>query len=72
MGTCTVDVGKCPIESHLLNTRRHFLYPSAGVICPKTETQIVDCGVGPQEVEVVKECVCCVGKGINVEGTVST
>lgn len=71
VGTCTADVGTCPVGSCRYKTRPHFLCPLDGVICPKTEVQEIDCGVfGVQNVEVVTECGCCEDLGIVIQGTV--
>ena len=65
-------MGTCPVGSCRYDTRRHSICPPDGFICPKTETEEIDCGdiFGNVTVEIVKECGCCKDEGITVQGTV--
>jgi len=70
VGSCTYDVGFCPVGSC-----RPSVYPSldrtAYHVCPVYSTVLVDCGVfGWHKVRVVKCCSCCEAEDITVKGIV--
>lgn len=72
VGTCSVDVGICPIGSCSNRSLSNlFDCPGDGYICPLTETRTADCGIfGQREYQFVSGCSCCMDEGIKVKGTV--
>lgn len=66
VGSCTFDVGTCPVGSC------PFRCQSKGYICPQTEIKAVDCDqFGSFNVSVVTKCTCCQDTGIVISGIIT-